>query len=76
MIVRAYSDRVGSVDKWSSERKRELMLLERKNLDRVVIRDDLKLLTLQSKDQKQESFQYDGCVIEIFEKSGEINVGI
>lgn len=67
MTIRVYSDRVGSVDKWSFERKRELILLERKNVSKVIAHEDLKLLLVYSGEQ-EEQFRYDECAVEIMEK--------
>lgn len=64
--MRVYLDRVVPVEKLSIERKRELIRLERKNVKNIILRENLKLLIIRTED-REETFRYDDCYVEISE---------
>ncbi len=68
MTVRAYIEPVGRIETLSISKKRELIQLERKNVKRVVFHELLKLMEIYQENEKNESFKYDACEVEILKE--------
>ena len=61
MTIRAYLSRVCPPELLSMNYKRELIQLERKNVERVLFRPDLNLMLVYDEDGKEETFDYHLC---------------
>lgn len=70
ITIRVYLSHPVPLKNLSLEKKRELLLMERRNVDRVVIAEALKLLTLYT-NEVEETVRYDDCFIEMMDGEPE-----
>lgn len=65
MTVRAYLSHVCPPESLSMDQRRKTIQLERKNVERVLFRPDMKLMLVYDEEGKEEVFDYHCCDVEV-----------